>query len=361
MGTLVTKMYRGKRLVGKMINSNFGFTPLKEVWLGDTYPESYYDYLPNEVADPLCQITQWCKEDTGKLQKFLEGRGIKVRRPQFDSIDHHLGKSGLLVKPPITPRDHYIVLDKTLYSLHHNNELPFDRWHHVMDEYKALGYDVQTPVDAPMNCFNPPAVVRMGKDIYIDPEPHEGMWGYCCEAMVELAKKYRVNICSTGGHSDGVFTPVAPNVIASSHWKTNYSTSFPNWEVFHIPEELNNFNFHQPKNWSVPGKHDNSKKFEKWIEDDASDWIGEFHETVFEVNMLVLDEKNIVCMKDHPPLTEWLDRRGITVHTFDFRPRSFFDGGWHCLTLDIHREDDQSTDLFPQRGDNGVYYREDDV
>ena len=65
-----------------MINSNFGFTPLKEVWLGDTYPESYYDNLPNEVADPLRQITQWCKEDTGKLQKFLEGRGINVRRPQ---------------------------------------------------------------------------------------------------------------------------------------------------------------------------------------------------------------------------------------------------------------------------------------
>ena len=59
-----------------MINSNFGFTPLKEVWLGDTYPESFYSHLPNQVADPLCQITQWCKEDTGKLQKFLESKDI---------------------------------------------------------------------------------------------------------------------------------------------------------------------------------------------------------------------------------------------------------------------------------------------
>ena len=32
-----------------MINSNFGFTPLKEVWLGDCYPESYYDHLPNKT------------------------------------------------------------------------------------------------------------------------------------------------------------------------------------------------------------------------------------------------------------------------------------------------------------------------
>ena len=59
-----------------MINSNFGFTPLKEVWLGDTYPESFYEHLPNAVADALCQITQWCKEDTGKLQKFLESKDI---------------------------------------------------------------------------------------------------------------------------------------------------------------------------------------------------------------------------------------------------------------------------------------------
>jgi hypothetical protein len=41
------------------INSNFGFPPLKEVWLGDCYLESYYSHLPNEIADPLCQITEW--------------------------------------------------------------------------------------------------------------------------------------------------------------------------------------------------------------------------------------------------------------------------------------------------------------
>jgi len=339
-----------------MINSNFGFTPLKELWLGDTYPESYYAHLPNQVADPLCQITEWCKEDTGKLQSFLEDRGIKVRRPQFDSVDDHLGKNEQLVKPPITPRDHYIVLDKTLYSLHHNKELRVDRWHHAMDEYNALGYDVQQPKNLPINCLIPSAIVRIGKDLYVDPSCHEPMWGFCCQAMIELAKKYRINICDTGGHSDAVFTPIAPNVIASSHWKGNYSVSFPEWEVFHIPQEYHNFNFGH-KNWSVPGQDDN-QEFEKWIYDDASDWIGEFHETVFEVNMLVVDEKNIIAMKDHPPLSEWLGKKGITVHTFDFRARSFFDGGWHCLTLDIHRED-TLTNLFPERGDNGVYYRED--
>ena len=55
-----------------MINSNFGFTPLKEVWIGDCYPESFFSHLPNEVADPFRLITEWTKQDTGSLQKFLE-------------------------------------------------------------------------------------------------------------------------------------------------------------------------------------------------------------------------------------------------------------------------------------------------
>lgn len=339
-----------------MINSNFGFTPLKEVWIGDTYPESFYEHLPNAVADPLCQITEWCKEDTGKLQKFLEDRGITVRRPQFDSIDLYMGSNDHLIKPPIVPRDHYIVLDNTLYSLHFTNDLAMDPWHHAMDEYKLSGYDVQRPKNKPINVLVPPAIVRVGRDLYVDYDSHKQIWGFTCQAMVELAKKYRVNVVDTGGHSDGVFTPVAPGIIVTSHWKNNFDQSFPDWEVYRIPKELHNFTY-GPKSWSLPGQNENLE-FEKWIYDDANDWIGDFRETVFEVNMLVIDEKNIVCMKEHTPLNDWLDKRGINVHVFDFRPRSFFDGGWHCLTLDIHRDDTQA-DLFPFRGDNGVYWRND--
>jgi hypothetical protein len=52
----------------------------------------------------------------------------------------------------------------------------------------------------------------------------------------------------------------------------------------------------------------------------------------------------------------FLESIGITMHFFDFRTRSFWDGGWHCLTLDIQR-DDTKNDLFPERGDNGVHWR----
>jgi hypothetical protein len=336
-----------------MINSNFGFTPLKEVWLGDCYPESYYDHLPNEIADPFKQITKWTKEDTNKLQKFLESRGIVVRRPIFESIDHYIDDHGQLTRPPITPRDHYIVLDKTLYSLH--NTLVKDPWSQWLEYYKSQGHDVQVPKDQPINCLCPPALVRIGRDLYIDRDSHPNVWGFMCQWMVETAQDYRVNVCSTSGHSDAIFCPVAPGTIVSSHYKCDYSQSFPGWDVFEVPNRLTNFT--HEKNWRVKDQDiNNNKAFSHHIQTQAKNWVGSFSETVFEVNMLVLDEKNVVAMKDYPPLTEWLDKKGITVHLFDLRTRGFWDGGWHCFTLDICREDSK-TDLFPTRGDNGVNWR----
>jgi len=337
-----------------MINSNFGFTPLKEVWLGDCYPESWYDHLPNEIADPFRQITQWTKEDTAKLQKFLESRGVIVRRPVFESIDDHIDSTGKLSKPPITPRDHYLTLGSTLYSLHRYVEK--DPWRHIMDQYLAEGFDVQSPKDLPINCIIPPALVRMGQDLYVDTESHQANWGFVCEWMVDASKEYRINMCDTHGHGDGVFCPVAPGLIASSHYKKQYNQSFPRWKVFSIPEHFINTGI--GCNWLTNDpKIDNNKEFSHHILNMASDWVGNFTETVPEVNMLVLDEKNVVAMKEYAPLTEWLDKQGITMHCFDFRARGFWDGGWHCLTLDIHREDSK-IDLFPERGENGVYWRQ---
>jgi hypothetical protein len=336
-----------------MINSNFGFTPLKEVWLGDCYPESFYDHLPNEIADPFRQITEWTKEDTNKLQKFLENRGITVRRPVFNSIDDHINDYNQLEKPPVTPRDHYFVLDKTLYSLH--NKLKKDPWANWLAYYQEQGYDVRSPTDTPINCLCPPALVRIGKDLFLDQDSHPHTWGFMCQWMVETAQEYRINVCSTSGHSDGVFCPIAPGILVTSHYKADYSQSFPGWEVFKIPNNLYNFNFHKDW-WLNDPTIDTNHAFTQHIQDAAQRWVGDFKETVFEVNMLVLDEHNVVAMKDYPQLTEWLAQRGITVHVFDLRTRSFWDGGWHCFTLDINREDSRQ-DLFPNRGDNGVYWR----
>lgn len=335
-----------------MINSNFGFTPLKEVWLGDCYPASFYDHYPSEIRDAWHLITEWTKEDTNRLQRFLELRGIIVRRPKFNDIEYYLDQDDNLVKPPITPRDDYFVLGQTLYSLHRVNNI--EPWQHWLDYYKNQGFDVQSPQDQPINCICPPSVVRVGRDLFIDVETHKHVWGFACEWAVNQSKDYRINICDTNGHSDGVFCPVNRDTIVTSKYKFDYSQSFPNWGIFRVPEDLHNFRGWQQ--WQVTKSIDDNMDFANHVSSKASNWVGNFQETVPEVNMLVIDEHNVVAIKEYPPLFRWLQERNVDVHVFDLRTRSFWDGGWHCLTLDIHREDTRD-DLFPERGDNGVYWR----
>jgi len=339
-----------------MINSHTGFGKLKELWLGDTYPEHFYSHLPNEVADAFGKITELTKQDTNRLQTFLESRDITVRRPVFGSIDQYLDSQDNLIKPPVTPRDNYLTLGNSLYSLH--NKLKTDPWQHWMDHYAGQGSDVQVPQDQAINCLHPPSLVRVGRDLYLDTITHQHTWGYICEWLVSAGKNYRVNICDTGGHSDAVFCPVAPGIIVTSHYKLNYQNSFPDWEVYRVPENLHNFQFsmRHPHWYADHPAVDVSHAFGQHIIDKAHDWIGNSQETVYEVNMLVLDQHNVVAMKEYPPLFEWLHKRGINVHLFDLRTRGFWDGGWHCFTLDIARED-TIQDYFPRRGDNGVYWR----
>lgn len=335
-----------------MINSNFGFTPLKEVWLGDCYPTSFYDHYPSEIRDAFNLITEWTKEDTNRLQKFLESRGIIVRRPKFDTIDNYLDQHDDLIRPPMTPRDNYLVLGRTLYSLHRPNDI--EPWQHWLDHYKNLGLDVQSPLRQPISSLTPSSVVRVGRDLFLDIESHKHVWRWVCEWAVNQSKDYRINICDTSGHSDAVFCPVNRSTIVTSHYKVDYSQSFPTWNVFRVPANLNNFRGNQK--WQVTKSVDDNASFAKYVSSKASTWVGNFQETVFEVNMLVLDEHNVVAMKEYPPLFQWLKERNVNVHLFDLRTRSFWDGGWHCLTVDIHREDSKD-DLFPERGDNGVYWR----
>ena len=61
-------------------------------------------------------------------------------------------------------------------------------------------------------------------------------------------------------------------------------------------------------------------------------------ETVFDVNMLIIDPKNVLVVNYNKALFECLERYGITAHVVPFRHRFFWDGGLHCVTSDLHRE-----------------------
>ena len=78
------------------------------------------------------------------------------------------------------------------------------------------------------------------------------------------------------------------------------------------------------------------------------EWVGQVSETVFDVNMLIVDPKNIVVSAHNDQVESACARHGIEVHVAPFRHKYFWDAGIHCITNDLDRSG-RSKDWFPAR------------
>ena len=327
------------------VNSFTGFDPLKEVWLGDCYPAHFYNHLSNEIQDAFGLITEWTQQDLLKIQQTLESAGVVVQRPEFTNNVEDYIVNNQLSKPPICPRDDNMALGNEFYHLR-SYRYNINPWEKQIQDFKNNGVVVHGQIGSAVECISPPSVVRMGRDIYIDYETHQRVWGMATEVLVEWSKHYRVHVCDTNGHSDGVFCPVAPGTIVATHYLTEYSKTFPDWKIFHLPVPKAN---HWSGQWYIENQAVmENTGFEDHINQHAFDWIGNFEETVFEANMLVINPQHVLAIKEDPQMFKWLNQQGIEVTYCDFRCRSFWDGGLHCLTTDIVR-DGAVQDYFPQR------------
>jgi hypothetical protein len=332
------------------VNAFNGFDPLNEVWLGGVYPVDFYYDFESEVRDALTQITEMTMYDLAQISKLLESRNIKIQRPTFtNNRDDYIGHNKQLIKPPIMPRDTELSLGNTFYHL--RSDYKVDPWQRQINEMLNSGVDVQSVTrDKDLACLCPPSIVRCGRDLYVDMDSHRHVMPQVALTFAEWAKQYRVHLVSTGGHSDSVFCLVSEGLIVTTHWLDEYSKTFPGWEVFKIPKEIN-YIADSSQNWWVPNTPiSNNSLFAKHIEQRAIDWVGNYHETQFSVNMLVIDDRTVLAVNQNPLLTEFLTSKGIEVLMADFRCKSFWDGGMHCLTCDINRTGGMK-DYFPARPD----------
>lgn len=338
-----------------MISSHTGFQPLEEVWLGDCYPVEWYCDFDNQAQDIFGLITELTKKDLKKFEGKLQELGIVVRRPEFNDKSKFIDNDGNLIKPPITPRDWAMTLGDTLYIIP-QYENSFTGFESTVDFYKKQNQKVivlDRSEPDPM-CFVPfPSVVRVGKDLYLDCALNNPGYNFFQSAAEKLATQYRIHITNTGDHNDGIFCPVSPGNIFSTHYKKNYEKTFPGWDIFYLTDTTQTRHNGVNGNWWVPGK--DYQIYNPAILKYAQNWIGNSQETVFEVNMLVIDEKNVFCIAEDDRACKELERRGINVHVVDFRCKGFWDGGLHCLTVDVRRTG-QIVDCWPNRGEVGIYH-----
>ena len=345
-----------------MVNSFTNWGALQEVWLGDCYPAHFYDHLESEVRDIFYEITQKTQEDLAVIQRKIEEFGVQVRRPRYSQIEDflipsgHPTSAGQLCKPMICPRDHFLVFGNTLYG---------STWDHRAWADAVAGYaqDIGSRmVDRPnipgAGHINGANTVRAGRDLYLDTHWNEG--DIDVEYVQQTFKDYRLHVLNNGGHVDACFAVLKPGLLLTSEYFSDYDQTFSGWKKINVnePEFLSHKTTWRtgPEGngkWWLPGVSD-SAKFNNHVIKHAQDWVGDYTETYFEVNCLVIDEKNVLMLGENTAVFRELERHGITAHSLPFRTRTFWDGGLHCLTLDIRRNDSK-VDLFPERGDQDLF------
>jgi len=230
----------------------------------------------------------------------------------------------------------------------------FEWWSPVTELVKSAGNPIiKNQYHDILNQIPSNGITRIGKDLF---------FGISESADIDKIKKltehffpdYRNHIVTTGGHIDGCFTPVKPGLIVSIQDMPTYATTFPGWEVVYLAGEswdkVQPFLDLKRKNqgrWWIKGSEYDTELID-YVETWLQDWVGYVEESVFDVNILVIDQQNVIVNSYNKQAFGSFERHGVTPHICPLRHRYFWDGGIHCVTLDLDRDGVQQ-DWFPER------------
>lgn len=320
-----------------MFNYNAPWQPLKKVLLGKTYDPIFYNNIKNsQIRDVLQRIAYETNEDYDNIEKTLRSYGVEVVRPtlQNASIFDYLDSNGqitfnnakswtLIPRPPMQPRDSILIVGAEAVST--NNE--------------SYLFNVDVTESSPIK-FDAPVVTVIGDRLYVDRRDCAMLDQYIQQRFPDR-KIIPVDI---GGHNDAVFAPVKPGVIVSTYYNTNYTETFPGWDVLYIENqswnavpEWRKLKHSNAGKWWMPGEESNAD-FTYFIETWLTHWLGYVEETVFDVNMLMLDEHTALVNNYNKQVFDFFKKHKITPVITPFRHRFFWDGGIHCITNDLYRD-----------------------
>ena len=368
--------------------------PLKVCIVGRSYTPEFYSWITvPHVRELFEKIAVETEEDYQNIIKKLQEFGVETLRPNLPTVNYINGR---YILPPMTPRDYTLMVGKTFYNnynpysfnhFYYNIKQP--SWKHCNNEteldillpndvkdYVTLKYKEYKLIQQSHDCYdhifehihnqgnnvknlsysdlNGAMVSRIGKDLYFGTMSYNQDTSKSHYYVAAEFPDTRNHIVNTGGHGDGTYCPVCPGLIISLYDVPTYKDTFPGWEVVYLPgqswEKVKPFLKLKEKNkgkWWIPG-FENDQAVIDVVEQWLGHWTGYVEETVFDVNMLIIDPKNVMVFNYNKAVFDALDRYGITPHIVPFRHRYFWDGGIHCVTSDLHREGTMQ-DYFPGR------------
>lgn len=377
--------------------------PLKTCIVGRSYPPEFYEFVKNprtrHILETLAQETE---DDYQNLIRLLSKKfGVEVFRPEFPDDLESLYVQGKWVQPPTAPRDYFLMIEDRFWvpeipnashawsvfyrqnkqadwgdyvrpqdfyrdhpSVAEDIKQRFSRfqqmdqqhldaklgfYQHIFDHVRQQGNEiVYTDLDFVNGCF----VSRIGRDLYFATQTYHDDQQQILQQVNGHFPRTRNHVVNAGGHGDATYCPVAPGLIISLRDIPTYADTFPDWEVVYLPPSnyahMREFEQSMKRNkgrWFIPG-FEQDPNLVDMVDHYFDEWVGYVAETVFDVNMLIVDPKNVIVSAHSDPVEQACARHGIEVHVVPFRHKYFWDAGIHCITNDLNRQG-SSRDWFP--------------
>jgi hypothetical protein len=351
--------------------------PLKVCMLGNNYAPEFFNGVNDKVADPLKRICEETLEDLAGFKTILQDFSVEVIQPELDPRERFLDNPGRYPRGPLQPRDKQIILGNDAYitgkdhpeitkRLHEygavQENIFFTKAHYQIlagddyptyEEYKANYKNKDFFKDFvwdELQTFQTEPPISSADTFMIGTKLYAGnvklaQYIEDLPIYVPAIKNFDVTVVEMDGHSDANYHPIKPGAILSLFDVQTYEETFPGWDVCYLPdqswEKVKGFKRLKKKNagkWWLAGEEGNNE-FTHFVETWLQDWVGYVEETVFDVNVLMLDEHHCcVSNPNNAQVNEFLKKHKVEPVYVPWRHRYFWDGGLHCITLDLYRE-----------------------
>lgn len=328
------------------ISTHTPFQPLESVLLGQGVSEHFFDWVDDpDIKEPLNRIVRETNEDLSYIKLVLEQNNVQVfQMAPLEHKESFFQNRQATIVPPLQPRDVHLTLDNKCYCISTQPE-----WSYIYDIVDEecivnlfnLTYTPGTPYQGG-SLINGACTYRLGDRLIVGGTIDSESQKFASKFFTDLG--YKIIFTGEQGHTDGCMSVLKPGVIVSLSQFINYENLFPNWEVLSIKNQSwslvdgwLNFKNKTRGRWWLPGEESN-ENLRAFVDTWLNKWVGYVEETVFDVNMLSVSEDLVLVNNYNKEVFDFLKKHKIEPIICPLRHRYFWDGGIHCVTLDLRRK-----------------------
>jgi len=302
-----------------MISSYNEWSPLKKIVVGDATYANWPVHDPvfklesektswKETPVPSGAVPQWiideANEDLQKLADTLTALGVEVLRPEAMNFQTHDGMYNYC------PRDRFLVYGDTIVDpamMYPCRNMELQCYHDIVDS--APNY-IHMPRNEGM-ILDAANVARLGdKMLFLESASgNRAAYDWLCAQFPDV----EIELCNfyAGVHIDSTIVPLREGLVMLNAARVNLDNCpevFNGWQKIWVGDVVAQGFYQYPY---------------------ASKWIA--------MNMLVVDPKTAIVDAAQTELIRTLKSYKFEVIPLTLRHSRTLGGGFHCVTLDLHR------------------------